>query len=179
MSVIGTVYLLCFAEHGIPSSPGREARHYLGWTRLDAEDRLAQHLAGRGSPLVKAVVDRHGPNVVTLVRTWPGADRHYERALKRRREAPRLCPACYAAGRSRGLLHTHPPIRPLHRIRAGRWASHGGTIEFQRLCGKWHICDELVRDNNLGGYVYLRRWPTLREAVDAAARPLPPGLELA
>jgi hypothetical protein len=51
----GTVYLLHF-EPGLPVTGTRVARHYLGWTEGDVDDRLAQHVAGRGSPLVHAAV---------------------------------------------------------------------------------------------------------------------------
>lgn len=137
MAVIGTVYLLCFAETGIPRGTNGEARHYLGWTAGDPEERLATHLAGRGSPLLAAVVDRHGPAAVTLVRTWPGADRHYERALKDRREGPRLCPACHAAGRSRALIRTNPPLRPLKHVGPGHWQARGGNLTFRRDGPYW------------------------------------------
>jgi hypothetical protein len=42
----------------------------------------------------------------TVERTWPGADRNFERAVKPRHETPRLCPRCVSAGHtnSRGLL---------------------------------------------------------------------------
>lgn len=73
----------------------RYARHYLGWTEGNVDARLRVHLAGQGSPLIRAAVQR-GLNV-ELVRTWSDADRNFERKLKRRREAPRLCPACSGA----------------------------------------------------------------------------------
>lgn len=97
----GTVYLLCFAAGGgLPIRPGAAATHYLGWTAGTAEDRLAEHVAGRGSPLVRAVVRAGQP--VELARVWTDAGRTFERRLKRRRESPRLCPLCVHAGRTRG-----------------------------------------------------------------------------
>lgn len=107
--VPGTVYLLCFGEHGRPVAAGRVARHYLGWTEGAVEARIAAHRAGAGSPLVAAVVRDGGE--VELVRTWADVDRHFERRLKRRAEATRLCPACIAAGRGRGraLVETEEP----------------------------------------------------------------------
>lgn len=95
--VKGTVYLL----HFTPAY--RHARHYLGWA-LDVEARLEQHRRGAGSPLVAAAVA--AGSTVEVARTWPDVDRHFERHLKNRREAPRLCPLCVAQGttRNRALL---------------------------------------------------------------------------
>jgi hypothetical protein len=43
------------AEYLLQFQPAyRHARHYIGWTRDDVDARIAQHLAGRGSPLVQA-----------------------------------------------------------------------------------------------------------------------------
>lgn len=78
------VYLICFAR------PYHHARHYLGTTK-DLKSRLATHLAGRGSPLVRAVV-RAGIGC-TVVRTWKGG-RTLERRLKNGKNVPRLCPRC-------------------------------------------------------------------------------------
>lgn len=104
----GTVYLL-HLEPGLPITGARVARHYLGWTEGDIDDRLAQHHAGRGSPLVRAALA--AGCCVTLERAWAHVDRHFERRLKRRHEAPRLCPRCVSAGRTagRGLLYTDHP----------------------------------------------------------------------
>jgi hypothetical protein len=67
------------------------------WTQ-NLPARLAVHTQGRGARLVE-VVTGHGIGFV-LARTWPG-DRYLERALKRRRMAPRYCPICRAARRRR------------------------------------------------------------------------------
>jgi predicted GIY-YIG superfamily endonuclease len=100
----GTVYLL-HLEPGLPVTANRVARHYLGFTDHDARRRLAEHLQGRGSPLVAAVAAR---GRVTLERTWAGVDRTFERRLKHRHEAPRLCPRCLAAG----LTNRRGPLSP-------------------------------------------------------------------
>jgi hypothetical protein len=97
MSVSGTVYLLHF-EPGLRITGNRTARHYLGWA-LDHEARLEQHLNGRGSPLVAAAIAAGAQ--VQVARTWDEVDRNFERRLKNRREAPRLCPVCVAAGSTR------------------------------------------------------------------------------
>lgn len=83
--MLGTVYLL----HLDP--PVEHARHYLGWT-LDVDRRLAQHQRGAGSPLVAAAVA--AGSTVVLARTWVGVDRFFERRLKNRHAAPKLCPVC-------------------------------------------------------------------------------------
>jgi hypothetical protein len=53
--------------------------------------RLAVHRAGHGARIMAAVVERGVPFFVA--RTWVGG-RALERKLKRRKNAPRLCPAC-------------------------------------------------------------------------------------
>jgi hypothetical protein len=84
--VQGTVYLLHFTK------PYKHARHYMGFT-TDLPSRIAMHSEGRGARLVEVVIG-HGIGFV-LARTWQG-DRFLERALKRRRMAPRYCPICRA-----------------------------------------------------------------------------------
>lgn len=92
MSNPGTVYLLCF------SSRFSHAQHYLGWGRGDAAHRIAQHIAGRGSKLTRAVVA--AGISLALVRTWEG-DRKLERKLKNRKNARGLCPRCKPAHNKR------------------------------------------------------------------------------
>ena len=48
----------------------KEAGHYLGSCAGDAATRLAEHVAGRGSPLVRAAVQ--AGSTVSVVRTWRG-----------------------------------------------------------------------------------------------------------
>lgn len=84
---LGTVYVLHFepAYH--------HARHYIGWA-LDVDARLAEHLAGTGSPLVRAALAASVR--VELVATIPGS-RHLERRLKRWHKTGQFCPRCRAA----------------------------------------------------------------------------------
>lgn len=86
----GVVYLLCFSR---PVCSTRPARHYLGWTTEEkgAEGRLEDHKAGRGAKITAAASERG--IVMTIARTWKGS-RSYERRLKCRKNAPRLCPIC-------------------------------------------------------------------------------------
>ena len=79
-----TVYLLHFERRL------HHAGHYLGSTD-DLTRRLAEHRAGRGARLIEVITEA-GIDFV-LARTWQG-DRNLERRLKRRKEAPRLCPLC-------------------------------------------------------------------------------------
>jgi predicted GIY-YIG superfamily endonuclease len=78
------LYLLHF------SPPYRHAGHYLGYTQ-DLIKRLALHLRGRGSPLVRAAV-KNGSKVV-LVRLW-NEDGNAEQEIKRTGSRARLCPLC-------------------------------------------------------------------------------------
>lgn len=79
------VYLLHF------ETPLHHARHYLGVTRRGLGIRLVEHYSGRGAKLMAAVV-AVGIEV-RLARTWP-AGRDGERALKRWKKNPALCPLC-------------------------------------------------------------------------------------
>lgn len=85
-NVPGTIYLLHF------SAPYYRARHYLGWTERPVEDRVAEHLKGIASPLVKAAVA--AGITVTLVRTWEHVDRFEERRMKNRKNISPHCPTC-------------------------------------------------------------------------------------
>ena len=83
----GTIYLLHFER---PICDTRPARHYLGWAKnLDA--RLTEHRNGTGARLPAAAAER-GIGF-TVAATWPG-DRHLERRLKNRKNAPHFCPCC-------------------------------------------------------------------------------------
>jgi hypothetical protein len=92
--VNGTVYPL-HLEPGPPITGARVARHYLGFTECEVKDRVAQHLAGRGSPPGAAVIAACG--TVTVERAWSVVDRNFERVRKRRHETPRLYPPAAAA----------------------------------------------------------------------------------
>lgn len=81
---VGYIYLLHF------DPPYKHARHYIGWAR-NLEGRLAHHEHGTGANLCR-VVKLAGARLV-LSRVWKGT-RDEERALKRRKDAPSLCPHC-------------------------------------------------------------------------------------
>jgi predicted GIY-YIG superfamily endonuclease len=85
--VTGTVYVLHFEPAYC------HARHYVGWTAGDVDARIATHLQGAGSPLIRAAV---GAGVdVALVATYPGS-RLLERRLKRWHNTGQFCPTCRA-----------------------------------------------------------------------------------
>lgn len=86
VGVKGTIYLL----HLDPAY--KHARHYLGWTAGDVEDRVFTHVAGRGSPLVRAAVQ--AGSLVVVARTWDDSDRFEERRMKKTKNVPNYCPIC-------------------------------------------------------------------------------------
>lgn len=79
------VYLLHFTK------PYKGCSHYIGWS-TDIHQRYIKHISGQGNPLVKAAIDNG--SLVLLVRVWEGADRNFERKLKNRKSAGKLCPCC-------------------------------------------------------------------------------------
>jgi len=86
----GYVYLLHFDK---PISEHHTAQHYIGWAyRLDS--RMQQHLRGRGARFTQVARERGIGFVIAA--TWPG-DRTYERTLKQKKHAARLCPICKRA----------------------------------------------------------------------------------
>jgi predicted GIY-YIG superfamily endonuclease len=82
---MSTIYLLHL------DTPLRHARHYVGFANDDLDARLERHAAGNGARML--AVCRERGITWTLARTWTG-DRRFERALKRRKNAPLLCPVC-------------------------------------------------------------------------------------
>jgi predicted GIY-YIG superfamily endonuclease len=81
---VGSVYLLHFGQSYY------HARHYLGFTR-NVENRIRRHRRGRGSPLVRAVVE--SGIEIFLARRWERVTRAFERRLHRR-ESRLACPIC-------------------------------------------------------------------------------------
>jgi predicted GIY-YIG superfamily endonuclease len=86
------VYLLHFSQ------PLAHARHYLGST-ANLDQRLDEHRNGQGARLMEVICD--AGIGFQLARTWTG-DRKLERKLKRRKNAPRLCPVCSPGVRCKG-----------------------------------------------------------------------------
>lgn len=73
-------------------SVGVNTRHYIGFAAADVDERLEVHRSGNGSRLLREAV-RLGIRF-TIVREWPDGDRAFERKLKKRKNAWRLCPEC-------------------------------------------------------------------------------------
>lgn len=84
----GYCYLIHFDN---PINPAFPAQHYLGWAK-DYRDRFGLHAASEGARLCQVAIDR-GIGF-RLARIWRNKDRHFERALKNRHNAPKLCPCC-------------------------------------------------------------------------------------
>lgn len=87
-----TVYLIHF------DPPYRHARHYLG-SCADLAPRLWAHQHGQGARLTQVAVG--AGCALVLARTWEGG-RQLERRLKRRHNAPQLCPICAALAQGGG-----------------------------------------------------------------------------
>ena len=81
---MSTVYLIHL------DTPLRHAKHYVGLAD-DLDARLERHRSGQGARML--AVCRERGITWRLVRTWQG-DRKFERRLKNRKEAPKLCPLC-------------------------------------------------------------------------------------
>ncbi len=98
---LGTVYVLCIQPAYFHAS------HYVGWTiDTDPARRVGEHLAGTGSPLVRAAVA--AGRTVDLVLAVPG-----DRGLERRwhnRHGTRICPRC----RRRRLPQARQLRLPIH-----------------------------------------------------------------
>ena len=81
----------CYLIHlDTPLSERHTARHYLGYCR-HVPSRMEAHRTGKGARFMQVVRER-GISW-SIARIWPG-DRAYERKLKNRKNAARLCPLC-------------------------------------------------------------------------------------
>lgn len=78
-------YLLHFA------TPYKHAKHYLGYAELISA-RIEHHRAGSGARLMEVI--REAGIEFAVVRIWKNGTRKDERALKNRKNAPKLCPVC-------------------------------------------------------------------------------------
>lgn len=127
--MIGSVYLLHFsAPIGIPGRHS-QARHYLGWAG-DLAARLKEHQSGRGAAITRAALERG--IVFECVRVWPHADRGWERALKQRKNAPAICPAC---GGSHALRRACGPAVAQLELPLEEWSSPPGEYDWWRPDG--------------------------------------------
>jgi hypothetical protein len=100
---VGTAYLLHFRH------PYRHARHYLGFA-TNLNRRLAWHLKGWGSPLLRAVIEA-GIDIY-LVRTWQQVTVKFERRGHRRRHSDTWCPICHGPLKGRAFSPRADEVRP-------------------------------------------------------------------
>lgn len=123
----GRVYLLCFRNAHAPDVPARfkHAAHYIGFVAGDEDElnaRLAEHATGRGARLLEVI--KGVGMTFKLTRTWTGATRSFERALKHN-GGGRYCPECnalrrtllgdpWAAGSTLDAMHAEMQRRAAH-----------------------------------------------------------------
>jgi hypothetical protein len=103
--IYGTLYLFHFEEPiGNRDNPRAQAQHYSGFAEGDDRDllmRIAEHEAGEGAKIMRAVVERGVPHrLYVLARDVPKtAEVALKRKLKNNRDR---CPVC--SGRHAELL---------------------------------------------------------------------------
>lgn len=81
----GIVYLIHF------ETKLAHAQHYIGYTD-DLDKRIARHRSGRGAKLLAALNLKRIRWWIN--RVWFKVDKSFERALKNRKNASKLCPHC-------------------------------------------------------------------------------------
>lgn len=88
----------------------KHAQHYLGFVASDAnlDKRLTDHLCGMGARIMEVCFERSIE--WRCVRVWFGADRSFERRLKRFKGAKVLCPICNG-GRAMNRANEFPNSR--------------------------------------------------------------------
>jgi hypothetical protein len=113
---------ICYLIH--LEEPVAHARHYLGWCKQANGNREAEHRSGNGARLLAVAKDRG--IAFRVVRTWPAADRRFERRLKNTANARILCPSCNPDSWARQIPVAGEPRRtPRRKPRetSGRTAS--------------------------------------------------------
>lgn len=69
------------------------AQHYLGFTESETmEQRIARHRSGSGAKILRAC--NEAGISYEVVKTWPAGTRDFERSLKKRKCARKMCPVC-------------------------------------------------------------------------------------
>lgn len=81
------VYLLHFDQ------PYKHARHYIGYAK-DIDARIELHRQGQAARLTQ-VLKQNGITFI-VARIWKNETRGFERILKNRGGAARICPICRA-----------------------------------------------------------------------------------
>ena len=102
--------------------PYRHAAHYIGFTTRPEGERIAEHLAGRGSPLIRAALA--AGHEVTVALKWHCGTREFERYLKNQKGTREFCPRCNPKARRvtfaafRRFLFAGGRVRPSRRYYA-------------------------------------------------------------
>jgi len=139
--IIGTCYLIHFDQLINPLFP---CMHYLGWT-VDVNARFTLHATGLGARLCQVAIER-GISF-RIVRLWEGVEKSFERELKNRRNAPKLCPVCCHRGES----HPYPQwVKQSNAYLQGYtgWAA-SGALQVARYSKGYaaHQLDEITLAN--------------------------------
>jgi hypothetical protein len=86
-------YLLHFDRPlGNPNNPRGQARHYLGSTERPINQRIEEHLSGRGAKITAAAI-KQGIKL-NCVRVWAEGSRELEIWLKEAHNNALYCPVC-------------------------------------------------------------------------------------
>lgn len=80
------VYLIHFDQ------PLVHARHYIGFSERDVEERFEDHTSGNGARILQVCNERG--ITYKLARVWKRKGRRFERQLKNGKHVSRLCPIC-------------------------------------------------------------------------------------
>lgn len=80
------VYILHF------HAPLKHARHYVGFSKRDAEARFQDHISGIGARITQ-VCNEQGITY-EVARVFKGKSRTFERQLKRTHNTKNYCPIC-------------------------------------------------------------------------------------
>lgn len=83
---MGQVYLLHFDK------PYKHAHHYIGWAKKKAVDRIDEHRSGSGARLM-TVLKNNGIGF-QIAKIWKDKQKAFERQLKNKGGAKRICPIC-------------------------------------------------------------------------------------
>lgn len=68
------------------------AQHYIGFVEKNLKQRIQRHRDGQGARILRAA-NAAGINW-EVVRVWEDADKTFERKLKNKKNASKLCPLC-------------------------------------------------------------------------------------
>jgi len=89
-----TLYLIHFSTPYVAKTgkQQKKAGHYLGYTTVGVDNRMAAHRSGQGARLI-AVIQQDGIDW-EVSRVWEGEGREEEKKRKRRGHFADYCPCC-------------------------------------------------------------------------------------